>query len=903
MQWFTRRNRMERQLDDEVRFHVERQIEQYVREGMSPEEARRRTLIEFGGTGQIREECREVWVWQPLEQLRQDLRYAVRLLRKNPGFTAVAALSLALGIGANTGIFSVVDALLLRNLPVRSPEQLMGFQTGDSATFSYPMFERFRDRLPALPGISAIALIDRYNLTVRGRGGDVPIGNVRVALVSGNYFSTFGVNAAMGRNLRPGDDHAGVERPAAVISDSAWKRWFEEQPDVVGRTLTVSGSIFTIVGVAPAGFTGDWMGQPADLWAPIAMQPLFETEFPSRVTSRSEWVRIVARLAPGANRSRMQAAAQVIHQQALREDAGPNPRPSQAQYIARQHMVLESEAKGFAPQRNALLQPLSILMVVVALVLLIACANIANLLLARSAARHKEIAMRLALGASRSRVVRQLLTESVLLSLIGGALGLLFARWGTSVLAKLVVSAPAQMTYNPSTSISLDLHPDLRAMLFTVGLCITAGIVFGLAPALRISRVSLSPDLREAGARGQRRGPFHFGGILVVAQVAVSLMLLIGAGLLVRTLHNLKSQDLGFERNHVTLVWTAPIKAGIRGPALASLFERAQERIASLPGVRSVSSSSNGVLGGFGNANAYRTHAEGLPQKAPSDEDFALWSAVTPGFFDAVGARLVGGRDFSARDNEKAARVAIIDEDLAHYLFHGQNAVGRHLGIKKDRGFPVEIVGVVKTIKYVQIRGKEREPGMMFLPYRQNMGELFQMCVAVRTSSDVPGLKPRIREELRNIESRLPVIGMVSTEEQLDDSLVLEHLIATLAAFFAGVGMVLACLGLYGVLAYATARRTNEIGIRLAMGATRGGVLGMVFKESLSLAAAGVAIGIPAALAVTRLVSARLYGVGANDPLTIAAAVLAMTMVATLAGFLPALRASKVDPVVALRYE
>jgi predicted permease len=830
-----------------------------------------------------------MWGWTSLQRLAQDLRFGLRLMGRSKGFTAVAVLSLALGIGANTAMFSITDALMLRMLPVRNPEQLVTLSEGPFYFFQYPTFQRFRNLKQVFSDVTAVCLIRRSNVVVNGPGGGLDAGTVGVGLVSGTYFSTLGANAILGRTLTPDDDRVPGGHAVAVVSYRYWERRFGLAPDVVGRTLTLNGTTYTILGVTAPGFSGDWIGEPTSLWIPIAMQSQVMLERPGLLDNPNPpWVRILARIKPGVTLNQAQSAVQVLNRQILLDLAGPNPTPFALREIAKLHLDVNPAARGFSPRRTAFGRPLVVLLTVVGLVLLIACANIANLLLARSAARQREIAVRLALGARRSRILRQLLTESLLLATLGGALGMLVAVWGTSVLLKIVASG--------RLALDLDVHPDWRVLAFTAALCMLTGLLFGLAPAVRASRVSLSPALKGSGTNSP--GRFGLGKALVVSQVALSIVLLIGAGLFIRTLRNLKSQDLGFDREHVLLIWTAPDHIGRQGAALANFYETVQRQIASMPGVVSASPSAFGLMGDQVGGSPVTVPGYKPP---PGEDRFVPWSLVATRFFATVGMRLELGRDFTARDTESAPRVAIVNESFAHHYFGDQDPIGKRFGMRRDTGNEIEIVGLVRDAKYNTAR--ETNVKMIYIPFRQDLGHLYSMCLTVRTDRESPALTARIRDELRSLDPALPILGIESMDRQLDQSLAQERLIATLSGFFGALALLLASMGLYGVMSYTVARRTNEIGIRLALGATRGGVLRMMLRESIWLVALGIVIGVPATLAATRLISTMLFGVSASDPWTVGGAIALMIAVAALAGFVPARRASQVDPMVAVRYE
>jgi predicted permease len=904
-----RRRQVEQELDEELRYHIERQIEEHISKGMTEKEARYAALRAMGGVEQSKEECRDMRRVRWMEDLMQDLRYSMRTLRKNPGFTAVATLTLALGIGANTAIFSVIDALMLKRLPVRNPEQLVRLEVHsvniypNGATdprtgydFLHSTFLKFRTLTDLFSDVSGITQIDRSNVMVDGPGGGIDSGQVVVGMASGNYFSNLGVQAALGRTFTPDDDRIPGGHPVTVISYGYWERRFARAANMVGRTLTLNGTKYDIIGVAAKGFSGDWVGKPVDFWVPFMMGLQVAPEAPGGDLAR--WgVRVIGRLKPGVKKEQAEAAAQLLHQQILLRGF-PNPSPLALKNIASNRIELVPAATGYSPQRQTFRQPLTILMIVVGLLLLIACANVANLLLARAAARQREMAVRLALGAGRGRVIRQLLAESALLAILGGALGLLFAWWGTNALAVFMQSGP--MT-GPllSTNLRLDLHPDARVFAFTAALCLTTAILFGLAPALRSSRVSLTPALMGHGAgsdNADRR--FGLGQALVIAQVALSLILLIGAGLFARTLSNLKAQDLGFDREHTLLVWLAPGQTGRPVQALVELYRTVKERLSTIPGAYSASVSMGGVLDGSEGGASSELFI--IPDQSSRPGLKLKVAFVSPEFFETVGIPLLRGRDFTEQDTEPSPRVAIINETTARFFFGDQNPIGKRIDDPGPDG-ESEIVGMVKDAK----TGTPRDDrGVIYRPYRQRERFLrTNWCVAVRATGEPTALTASIRRELRNIDPNLPVLRINTIKQQLDDILFQERLIASLSGFFGLLAVALASLGLYGVVSYTVARRTHEIGIRLALGATQADALRMILKESLALALAGVAIGVPVTLAATRLISSRLFGVGAADPLTIAAASALLLAVAAMAALLPARRAARVDPMTALRCE
>jgi predicted permease len=903
-----RRTEVEQDLTDEINAHLEMLIDINLQQGATPAEARRLALIEIGGPEQVKEQVREVRIGHHLEMLGRDIRYGLRGLLRSPGFTAAAGLSLALGIGANTAIFSVIDALAFKKLPIQNPEQLLSFagashQEDEWDIWPYSFFERWRDRTTSFANIAASGEIERSNVMLNGPDGVVEAGRVRVGLVSGNYFATLGINAAQGRTLSPDDDRAPGESPITVISYDFWEQRFGRTPDIIGRTVTINGGVFTIVGVAPAAFAGDVIGHPIALWVPTQMETQVMPERPNLVAadwkSGWAWVRIIARLKPDVTAPQAQAAATVVFQQILAERAQQMGYTLRPEY-ARQQISLLPAGKGNMPERRAFAPPLTILMIVVVVVLLIACANVANLLLARSTIREKEMAVRLALGAGRRRIVRQLLTESLLLALLGGVVGLLFARWGTKALLQIAASG-----LDP---IDLDLHPDTRSLLFTSALCLLAAMLFGLAPALRAPRLALTAALNRRGIgsvgtfSGRAAEWLVLRKSLVVFQVALSLALLIGAGLFLRTLTNLKSQALGFDRERTLLVWTGPVEEGRSNPAVATLHQQMYERISSLPGVVSASGAVYGVLNGRDYTNGSETFkVEGQPPKSG-----LRWvqSLVGPRFFETLGLPLLQGRAFNPVDATMSApRVAIVNETMAHFIFGDQSPIGKHFAsLDRDVGYPVEVVGVVTDSKHATLRDKDL--GVVYVPERPADGRAgAPMCLVVRTSTNPTGVAARIRQELHNLDPNVPVLAINTVDQQLNELLVSERLLTMLSSILGALAVLLACIGLYGVISYRVTRRTNEIGIRLALGATSAQVLLMVLRESLWPVLAGVVIGVLVASAGARLMSAMLFGVGAADPLTTAAASLLMIAVAALAALIPARRAARVDPMTALRYE
>ena len=842
-----------------------------------------------------------------LDDLWRDMRYAARMLARTPAFTAVAVLSLALGIGANTAIFSVVDALMLRPLAVPEPERLILLTNSSGNYVQYSMFEKLRDAGASTADLSAIIRTDRYNVGVGAAAGgssQVDGGPVRVALVSGNYFSTLGTATAMGRTMSPEDDRPSGA-PVAVVSDDYWSRRFGKSADILGRTLTFGDTTYDIVGVAPRGFLGEWIGRPADVWIPIVRQPQIMIELPVGGLQNAPAV-VIGRLL--TDLARTQAVLQTAFEREMRAQLGPSPTAPQLRQIAAAQIALASGARGFSPQRESFGRSLRMLMTAVGLVLVVACANIANLLLARSESRRREMAVRLAVGASRARLVRQVLTESVLLALLGGLVGVLVAQWATAALASFVRSGPVTGAA-VVLSMDLDVHPDVRVLVFTAALCVVTGILFGLAPAFRGSRVSLSPALLTRGPGADpfaSRGRLSLGRALVVVQVAVSLVLVVGAGLLVRTLRNLTLQELGFDRQHLLLVWALPGQTGGRGAGAAEFWRAAMDRVATLPGVVSVSASNQGVLNGadlsnLGSGPGLRIDGEGqAPTGLPG-----LRSFVAPGFFKTMGIPLVAGRDFTEEDVATSPRGVIISQAMARHYFGNRDPVGRRIWFAEDTSVATAVIGVAGDFLVGGPRETARRPGYTYFSYRDREAprRLRTMTMAVRTAGDPMELSDAIRRGLQGPPLQLPVLKIDTVGEQLSDILVQERMVTSLSTAFGSVSLLLACFGLYGVISYTVARRTNEIGIRMALGATRSGMVRAFMTESLALVVLGIVAGTVATIAVTRLIASRLFGVGAADPVTMAIGIMLVILAAALAAALPARRAARVDPMVALRFE
>ena len=843
----------------------------------------------------------------------QDLRYGVRMLLRAKGFTAVAVLSLALGIGANTALFSLIDAVLLKMLPVKKPTELVLFDwlsgpramsrsidgtTSDdpatgmrtSTSFSYLAFERLRDQNETLSGVFAFAPFEQLNVNVDGvaevAGGE---------LVTGGYYDTLGVKAILGSTITPRDDAPGSE-PVVVITHRYWERRFARDPEIIGKKINVNNVPFIIIGVTPPEFLGTLqVGESPDLTIPMSLEPQLRPRSQSLRQPWFWWVRIMGRLKPGIAAEQARANLEPAFQQSAQEgsEAALAQFPAQRQAQSSQprdvpSLRVASGSQGLNELRSAYSQPLTILVIVVGVVLLIACANVANLLLSRAASRQKEIAVRLALGASRWRLIRQLLTESVLLAIIGGSVGVIFAYWGKDVLLVLRPWGGGELILN--------LKLDLRVLAFTIGVSAITGLLFGLAPALRATRIDLTPALKDnarslAGGSGSR-----LTRSLIVIQVAMSLVLLVGAGLFVNTLRNLQAVDVGFNRENLLLFRVDPRLSGYSGPQIASLYPRITEQIEAIPGVRSATISRHPLLSGN-----RRTSSISVQGSAQEPSDVVYVNLVGASFFETMEMPILAGRSLNPRDDERAPKVAVINQTMARKYFGEDNPIGKRFGFGGDpaEAGKIEVVGVVRDAKYTSLRGET--PPTAYTPYLQeNPG---QMNFEVRTAGDAAAMISSIRDAVREVDSNLPLFDVKTQRKQAEESLAQERLFATLSGFFGVLALLLACVGLYGVMSYGVARRTNEIGIRMALGATTLRITRMVMRETMWVVVIGVVIGLSAAVASTRLIKSMLFGLAPTDPLTISVAALLLIAVAALAGYIPARRAARVDPMIALRYE
>ena len=841
----------------------------------------------------------------------QDIRYGIRMMRANKLFTAVTVISLALGIGANTAIFSLINAILLKTIPVKNPQELVlfnwiggprgmahstdGITTTDpasglrtSTSFSYLAYERFREKSQTLSHVFAFAPIEQLNVNVESQS-EIASGQ----LITGDYHDGLGVQIMLGRSITSEDDRQGAE-PVAVISDRYWQRRFGRDSEVIGKTVSLNNAGFTIVGVTPPDFLGTLqVGEAPDISIPMSLESLIRPGSSNTGNSWSWWTRIMGRLAAGATREQVRSELEGIFQQSALE--GWHAGLARAQVTGQRvstdprdepNLRVESGSQGLKENRRRYSRSLTLMMIVVGLVLLIACANVANLLLSRAATRHREIALRFAMGASRWRVIRQLLTESVMLSAAGALLGLLFAYWAKGPLLTLRPWGGSEMV--------LDMSLDPLVLAFTTVLALMTGILFGVAPALKATSLNLVPALKTnvRGVAGASRS--GLSKTLIVIQVSASIVLLIGAGLFVRTLQNIQSIDVGFNRENLLLFRVDPGLSGIRGPKALELYGRLIERIEAVSGVRAATISRHPLLSGSRRSSSIYLNGSATPEGAPE------FNVVAPNFFDTMEVPVLLGRGLTVHDNASSPKVVVINEAMAKTYFGGvETAIGRRFGTAQSKDSELEIVGIVRDFKYTGPRDETKPTG--YTTYLQGPGE--QMNFSVRTSVNADSLANPIREAIREIEPNLPVFDVRTQLEQVDQRLAPERMFATLSSFFSMLALLLACIGLYGVMSYTVARRTSEIGIRMALGAKSGDVLRMVLSESMLLVVIGALIGLASALGLTRFIEGMLYGLTPTDPLTIALGIGVMIVVAALAGYIPARRASRVDPMTALRYE
>ena len=895
------RGRVEEELDDELRFHQEQQADKYMRSGMSREEALRQVRLDFGGLEQVKEDCRDARGVSLLESLGQDLRYGLRMLGKSPAFTAIIILTLALGIGANTAIFTLVNAVMLRSLPVRDPQQLVvaqwsartgpdnvdGSGFGDCARrpqnaattsgcwLSYPEFQEIENQKKFFASATAFAGTVDMNLSGNG-AASIAHGE----LISGSYFQTLGVSSALGRTLGPGDEKPGAQAVAA-LDYAYWQRAFGGSPAAIGRTIRLNNVLFTVVGVAEPGFTRLTPGKSVDLWVSLSQAPSLGLPW-VKLSDPDVWcLVVVARLQPGISRAQAQAVvdshfvSDVFHGSKKHWVRADDP-----------HLRLLPAQQALAGIRNQYGEPLLLLMAAVGLILLIACANVAGLMLARAAAREREMAVRLALGAARRRVIRQLLTESLLLSFLGAALGAMLAPLGVSGLA-------AFFSKNAYMPLQLDLHVDVRVLLFTLGAALLTGIGFGLAPAFRGSRTSVTAQLKgnnTTAAASQGRGRIlGLGSALVVLQVALSMVVLTGAGLLLRTLDKLRTIDPGFDTRNLMLFSISPQLAGYKDAQIASLYANLQRKIAVLPGVTGVSYSSDALLDG-----GLWMSGKSIEGRADKKTVEVQMLAVSPEFFSTLKIPLLEGRLLHARDGV-GAKQALVNRAFVTKYLSGRNPLGLHFGDENSK-LDTEIVGVVGDTKYDTLRDEEAPTA--YIPLASG-GASFE----IRTALAPAELMPAVRNVVNAVDPNIPIMRLRTQTDSIDRLLFNERLVARLLGLFAALGLMLACIGLYGLLSYEVERRTREIGIRTALGAQRSTIWSMVVRQGILLVTVGALAGCGAAFAVTRLLTSLLYDVRPTDPITFVVTAGLLLLVGILACSLPARRATRVDPMAALRCE
>jgi len=898
---------MDRDLDAELGAHIEHQADAYERAGVPRAEALRRARIDVGGVEPIKEATRDARGTGLVDSLLQDARYAVRTLRKEPSFTVTMVLILAIGIGANTATFTLVRGLLLRPLPVPHPDGLVTIGDPTAVTsdwhgspetdyVSFPLYRDVRDRNTTLSGLYATGAANPLDIVVRGAYGTHAGGTIEhpdARLVSGNYFSVLEVPAAVGRTFAAAEDTAPRSDPVVVISDGYWRRRFGGDPSAVGSTIAINTVPFSIVGVTARGFDGDIVGHATDLWIPLTMEPAIRTPESWLENREWSWLVMMGRLRPGVTVAQARAEMAVIEPASVRAHLGARLLAEFEQDLKDHPIQVASGSRGFSSDREEYRASLLLLMAAVGLVVLIVCANAANLMLVRAVTRGREMTVRMTLGAGRGRLIRQLLTESALLGAAGGLLGLFAAVQGSHAL--LVAASPESRT------IALDVWPDAAVLGFTAALTLAAVVLFGLVPAFHATRLDLATSLRAQGrnligARA-RVGRFGAGKALVVAQISLSAVLLVGAGLLARSVQRILSADLGSDRNHLVLAHISAGRAGYESARMPLLLEELHDRIQRVPGVAAVSSTMHGIFsGGYG---TMRVIVTGYSAAIDANRE-VRYDPVGPGYFHAIGARILRGRDIEARDTATSMRVAVVNETLARAYFGAADPIGRALA---DEDEPTEAYTIVGVVRDVQDRGVRSKPmRTLYLASNQLKKAPTSIWIAARAGGDPTSVVAPIRRAIADVD---PAVGSgVFPLNQLVRRTIADDLLVMRAtALFGIVALALAALGLYGLTAYATSQRVGEFGLRVALGAAPGSVSRMVLRESLVLAGAGLAVGLPAAVAATRLIRGRIFGVGPLDPPSWLLVVALLAATALFAGYVPARRAARIAPVEALRAE
>ena len=841
----------------------------------------------------------------------QDFRFAARMLGKNPGFTLVAVLTLALGIGANTAIFSVVNSVLIRSLPVKEPQQLVfltnpdnqgmeqGFSDGNRDFLTYTEFQELSKNNDVLSGLTASASEGpKLSVGIENQGQISEGSPVQIGLVSGSYFSVLGVDPILGRLFTTEVDAVRDANPVAVVSYRFWQDQLDGNRAALGRKIRIRGTWFDVIGVTPPAFSGETVGFSTDVWVPLSMQSEIYPgrdylSLESKPFHKTEWLQAIGRLKQGVSIGQANANLNAVFQQMLQSQTDQMSAEDRRTFM-NQHLAVVEGSRGASTLRGDFTKPLQILMAVVGLILLIACANVANILLVRSVARQKELAVRVTMGAGAWRLIRQLLTESILLATIGAAFGLLLARWADAALVRLV-SGGADL-------IPLDVHLDSRVLMFTLSAAVLTGILFGLVPAFRAARLDLNPILkgtsRGIAGGGSQAGRVPVAKILIVAQVALSLVLLVVAGLFLRSFKNLARVQMGYDNDHLLYFSVSPLSAGYKRPEVTQLFHEMMDRLNALPSIRGATLMNNGLFGG-GDSNS-DISVEGKPTTAGAQD--SRWDMVGPNYFSTMGIPILYGREIGPQDSGRAQRVGLVNQTAARYFFGDKNPIGKRIVVKTTlSSSDFVVIGVVADSKHGSVREKPQR--RFYIPFFNPIGEANSANVLVRTAADPAVAASTIRAAVKQVAGNLPPLDIETMNQRISQSLTTDRTITELSGVFGPLAMILVCIGLYGVMSYAVTGRTGEIGIRIALGAQRKNVLWLILRESLLLIVIGVGIGIPAIFGAGQWIASLLFGVKPVDVVALSLAAAILFAAGTLACYFPARRAMRVEPTVALRYE